>query len=71
MVPVSIIDFNKKEHSYTHLQVDRPYIALNSETIISLRHQEWRMCKNIGYEFYCEESFVVKHNSIYSCVCAV
>ena len=25
------------------------------------------MCKNIGYEFYCEEPFVVKHKSKYSC----
>ena len=24
------------------------------------------MCKNIGYEFYCEELFVVKHKSKYS-----
>ena len=47
-VPVSIIDLNKKVHLYTHLQVDRPYIALNSETYISLRHRELRMCKNIG-----------------------
>ena len=31
-VPVPIIDLNKKAYSYTHLQVDRPYIALNSET---------------------------------------
>ena len=25
------------------------------------------MCKNIGYEFDCEEFFVVKHKSKYSC----
>ena len=67
MVPVPIIDQNKQAHSYTCLHVDRPYIALNSETYISLRHQELRMCKNIGYEFYCEELFVVKHKSKYSC----
>ena len=66
MVPVPIIDQNKQAHSYTHLQIDRPYIALNSETYISLRHQELRTCKNIGYEFYCEELCVVKHKSTYS-----
>ena len=54
-----------------HLQVDRPHIKLNSETYISLRQQELRMCKNIGYEFYCEEHFVVKHKSKYSCESAV
>ena len=71
MVPVSIIELNKQAHSYTCLQVDKPYIALNSETYISLRHQELRTCKNIGYVFYCEELFVVKHKSKYSCESAV
>ena len=53
-VPVPIVDLNKKVCSYTHLQVDGPYKALNSETYISLRHQELRTCINTGYEFYCE-----------------
>ena len=35
-VPVPIIDQNTQAHSYTHLQVKKPYIALNSETYISL-----------------------------------
>ena len=39
-VPVHILDQNDKAHSYTHLQVTKPYIALNSETYISLRQQE-------------------------------
>ena len=66
MVPIPIIDLSKKALSYTHLQVDRPYIALNSEVYISLRHQELRTCKNIDYVFYCEELFVVKHTSKYT-----
>ena len=28
-VPVPIIDQNKQAHSYTHPQIDKPYIALN------------------------------------------
>ena len=66
-VPISILDRKTKAHSYTHLRIDKPYIALNSETYISLRQQELRSCKKIGYEFYCEELFVVKHKSSYSC----
>ena len=50
-----------------HLQVNKPYIALNSETYIFIRQQELRMCKRIGYEFYCKELFIVKHKSKYSC----
>ena len=55
-----IIDQNMQADSYTHLQVDRLYIALNSETYITIRQQELRTCKRIGYEFYCEELFMVK-----------
>ena len=34
--PVPIIDQNTHVHSYTHLQIEKPYIALNSETYISI-----------------------------------
>ena len=53
--PVTIIDQNKQAHSSTHMQIDRPYIALNSETYISLRQQELTTCKKIGYKFYCKD----------------
>ena len=35
-VPVPIIDQNTQVHSYTQLQVEKLYIALNSETYIFL-----------------------------------
>ena len=37
MVPIPILDQNIKAQSYTHLQIKKPYIALNSGTYISLR----------------------------------
>ena len=70
-VPVPILDRNKEAQSYMHLQVRKPYIALNSETYISLRHPELRSCKRIGCEFYCEEVIVVKHIPSYSCESAI
>ena len=70
-VPVPILDQNNKAHSYTHLQVKKSYIALNSETYISQWQQELRMRKRIGYEFYCEQLFVVKHKTKYSCESAI
>ena len=48
-----------------HLQINKPYIALNSETYISIRQQELRTSKRIGCEFYCKELFVLKHKSKY------
>ena len=66
-VPIPILDKNTKAQSYTHLQIRKPYITLNLETYVSLRQQELRSCKRIGYEFYCEEHFIIKHKSNYSC----
>ena len=71
IVPVPILDTNTEAQSYTHLHVNKPYLALNSETYIPLTHQELRSCKKIGNEFYCEELFIVKHKSSYSCESAI
>ena len=70
-IPVPILDKNTKAQSYTHLQVRKPYIALNSETYISLRQCELRSYERIGYEFYCEELFVFKQKSSYRCESAI
>ena len=70
-VPVPILDRKNEAQSYMHLQVRKLYIALNSETYISLRHQESGSCKRIGCEFYCEELFIVEHKSSYSCEIAI
>ena len=62
-VPAPILDTNMEAQSCTHLHVNKPYLALNSETYISLTQQELRSCKMIGNEFYWEELFIVKHKS--------
>ena len=58
-------------HSYTELKLEKPYIALNEEKYITLHTQELKMCKRIGYEYYCEELFVVKSKTRYSCASAI
>ena len=71
IVPVLIVDLNTETDSYMYLQVNRPYIALNTETYITIRQQKLRICKRIGYGFYCEEFFIMKHMSKYSCKSAI
>ena len=51
--------------------VKKLYITLNSETYINICQQELAMCKRTGYEFYCEELFIVRHKSIHSCESAI
>ena len=53
------------------MKITNPYIALNSETYISLHSQELSTCKRISYEYYCKELFVVKSKSKYSCTNAI
>ena len=38
---------------------------------ITLGTQELHTCKKIDYEYYCEELFVVKSKTRYSCVSAI
>ena len=60
-VPVPILDKNEQAHSYTELKMEKPYITLNEETVYHLTcAQELKMCKRIGYKYYCEELFVIK-----------
>ena len=70
-VLVPILDENEQVHSCTELKIEKPYIALNKEMYIMLQTQELKMCKRIGYEYYCEELFVVKSKTRYSCASAV
>ena len=70
-IPVPILDINKRADSYTWIKIDKTYIALNADTYISIQMEELRTCKRIGYEYYCEELFVVKSKSRYSCASAL
>ena len=70
-VPMPILDANDKAQSYTLLKVEKPYIAVNKETYISLCTQELNTCKRIGYKHFCEELFLVKSKDKYSGASAV
>ena len=70
-VLVPILDKNEQAHSYTELKIEKMYIALNKEMYITLHTQELKMCKKIGYEYYCEELFVVKSKTRYSCTSTI
>ena len=66
-----IVDSGNKIQSYTQLKIEKLYIALNDAMYITICPQELSNCKKIGYEYFCEELFVVKSKHQYSCVSAV
>ena len=61
---------NKHTHTQ-NLKIEKPYITLNEEMYITLHTQEQKMCKKIGYEYYCEELFIIKSKSRYSCASTI
>ena len=69
-VPVPIPDRNKQADSYSQVRIQKDYIAAGMDYYIQIRMTEMLMCKSIGYIYYCEELFVVKHKSKHSCASA-
>ena len=70
-VPVPIPDKNKLADSYSQVRIQKDYIAAGMNYYIQIRMTEMLMCKSIGYIYYCEELFVVKHKSKHSCASAI
>ena len=70
-VQVPIIDKNRQVDSYSRVRIQKSYIAAGMDYSIKTRMTEMLMCKSIGYIYYCEGLFVVKHKSKHSCASAI
>ena len=70
-VPVPIPDRKRQADSYSQVRIQKDYIAAGMDYYIQIRMTEMLMCKGIGYIYYCEELFVVKHKSKHSCASAI
>ena len=70
-VPVPIPHKNWQADSYSQVRIHKSYIAAGMDYYIRIRMTEMLMCKSIGYIYYCEELFVVKHKSKHSCASAI
>ena len=68
---VHILDENEPMNSYTELKIENPYITLNEETYIMLHSWKLKMCKRIGYKYYCKELLVIKSKMRYSCASTI
>ena len=70
-VQVPIKDENLAANSYSQVMIPKLYLAVTNDYYIQLRLQELRMCKHIRHVYYCEELFLVKHKSKFSCASAL
>ena len=69
--PVPIDDADPMAHSYSEVEIDKPYIAASDSSYIQLRETELFRCKVIQGEYFCEESFMVKHTHHHTCESAI
>ena len=67
MVPAPITDLNPQAQSYSEVQVSKPYFAATDTSYIQLRNPELFRCKVVQDEYYCEETFMVKHPHHHTC----
>ena len=71
MVPVPITDLNPQAQSYSEIQVSKLYFAATDTSYIQLRNPELFRCKVVQDEYYCEETFMVKHPHHHTCESAL
>ena len=70
-VPVPILDENEQVHSYTELKIKTVY-CFKQRNVYNIAYSRMKMCKRIGYEYYCKEYlFVVKSKTRYSCTSTI
>ena len=70
-VPVPIADLDPQAQSYSEVRVQKPYFAASESSYIQLRDLELFQCKVVQNEYYCEETFMVKHPHHHTCESAL
>ena len=70
-VPVPIVGKNTKAKFLYGNTSKETIHSIKFRNIYKYTSAELATCKRIGYEFYCEELFVVRHKSIHSCESAI
>ena len=70
-VPVPIEDQDQEASSFSELMVQKPYFAASDSSYIQLRNPELFRCKKVQEEYFCEETFMVKHTHHHTCESAL
>ena len=66
-VPVPIPDMDTSANSYSEVSIPKPYFAASETAYFQLQEAELSNCKVIQDEYYCEETFMVKHPHHHTC----
>ena len=70
-VPVPIEDQDQEASSFSELMVQKPYFVASDSSYIQLRNPKLFHCKKVQEEYFCEETFMVKHTHHHTCESAL
>ena len=67
MALVPIDDQDDHASSFSEVSVSKPYFAATDAAYIQVRTPELFRCKVIQGQYFCEETFMVKHAHHHTC----
>ena len=70
-VSVPIDDQDTQADSFSEVSVSKPYFAATDAAYIQVRNPELFRCKVIQGQYFCEETFMVKHAHHHTCESAL
>ena len=70
-VPIPIKDQDQEASSFSELMVQKPYFVASDSSYIQLRNPKLFHCKKVQEEYFCEETFMVKHTHHHTCESAL
>ena len=70
-VDVPIEDKNPGANSYSRVQIEKAFIAANDKHYFQLTEAELMGCHKSRDQYYCEDRFLMKHKSKYTCASAI
>ena len=70
-VPYDAETYSGEQSQYTLVDIEFPYMATTPDNYIPLTEQQLRLCWKIGYTYYCENSYLLRHRSQHTCASAI
>ena len=66
-----LMDEDESIDAYTQIPPTTEVLAMSSDTYINIQHRQLKQCVKISAVYFCEQLFLMKHNSEHTCESAI
>ena len=66
-----VMDEDESENAYTQVKPSTEILAMSSDTYINLEHRQLKQCMKYNDVYFCEQMYLMKHNSEHTCESAI